>query len=225
MTPLSQSDTGFQPVKNIFKPLDKNTEIVRRGRNLPHWEQTNCTYFVTFRLADSLPQTELEKLSEEKEIWLCRHPEPWTAEDRKEYYRRFASRVDRWLDAGHGSCVLKDPETGHIVESALHHFDGDRYFLDEFVVMPNHVHVLFMPIGDHSLGSILHSWKSFTANRINKLLNRSGTLWMDESFGHIVRSWERLEFFREYIRQNPAKTDLRKDHYIHGRGNFGIRRQ
>lgn len=224
VTPSSQCDTGFQPVDNIFKPLNKDAEILRRSRNLPHWEQAGCTYFVTFRLADSLPQAELKKLTEEKEIWLRHHPEPWTVEEWKAYHRRFTARVQRWLDAGYGSCALKDPEIGRIVESALHYFDGDRYFLDKFVVMPNHVHVLFMPIGGHRLESILHSWKSFTANRINKRLNRSGTFWMDESFDHVIRSWEYLERFREYVRQNPEKAGLRKGRYIQGCGRLGIRR-
>ena len=132
VTPSSQgdSDADFQSANNTFKPLDKDAEIVRRSRDLPHWEQVACTYFVTFRLADSLPQSELERLREEKEIWLRHHPKPWTVEDKETYRHRFTSRVHRWLDAGYGSCALKDPDIGRIVESALRHFDGDRYFLD-----------------------------------------------------------------------------------------------
>jgi len=228
--PVILCDTDILSVENndnnnIFRPLNKDEGIMRRRRNLPHWEQTGRTYFVTFHLADSLPQTELRKLMEEKEIWLRHHPKPWSAGEWKAYHRRFTSRIQKWLDAGYGSCALRDPDIGGIMESALRYFDGQRYFLDEFTVMPNHVHVLFMPIGDYHLDSILHSWKSFTANRINKRLNRSGTFWMDESFDHVVRSWEHLERFREYVRQNPAKAGLQEGHYIQGCGKFGIRRQ
>ena len=60
----------------------------------------------------------------------------------------------------------------------LRHFDRDRYLLDAYVVMPNHVHALVEPIGQHSMADILRSWKSFTANAINRALDRRGTVWM-----------------------------------------------
>ena len=98
--------------------------------------------------------------------------------------------------------MLVRPEIRELVESALRHFDNDRYKLLDCVVMPNHVHVVVTPFGEHLLSSIVHSWKSFTANRINAVLGRRGAFWQKESFDHIVRSAESLQKFREYIEAN-----------------------
>ena len=110
------------------------------------------------------------------------------------------------MDNGHGSCVLANSDCKNIVEEALSHFNNQRYHLDKYVIMPNHVHVIVIPIKGWELSGILHSWKSFTANAINKVLNRQGELWMHESFDHIIRSPEQLERIRNYIENNPKAT-------------------
>jgi REP element-mobilizing transposase RayT len=81
-------------------------------------------------------------------------------------------------------------------------FDGERYELGEFIVMPNHVHAIVATIGDHQLSPILHSWKSFSAHKFNRILSSSGRIWLPESFDHIVRSAEHLAKFETYIRNN-----------------------
>ena len=91
------------------------------------------------------------------------------------------------------------------MESSLMHFDGTRYELGEFVVMPNHVHAVVAPIGAHQLTRILHDWKSFSAHQFNRVLTSSGRIWHRESFDHIVRSAEALAKFDTYIRNNPKK--------------------
>lgn len=209
-------------MNNVFKLLNRHAEIRQRRRNLPHWQQPGVTYFVTFRAADSLPQSKLRDLNEQKDAWLQQHPEPWSERERDEYHRRFTEKVQSWLDAGYGACVLRSFALNTLVGSALAYFDGDRYTLDEFVVMPNHVHVILMPAEGRALEGILHSWKSFTANRINRELGRSGLFWMDESYDHAVRSWEQLEHYRRYIRQNPAKAGLREGAFLLGKGKMGI---
>jgi hypothetical protein len=120
-------------------------------RNLPHWTQKNATYFVTFRLADSIPQTKLRQLSDEREEWLKRHKQPLTNSQKAEYHRFFSQKVDDWLDAGMGECHLKNPQVAEIVATALPYFHGDRYNLGDYVIMPNHVHVLVTPLGNHQL--------------------------------------------------------------------------
>ncbi len=191
--------TGF------FDPF-ASVEISRR--NLPHWRQGGVTYFVTFRLADSLPQEKLEQLRIEREKWLKTHHEPLSNADKQEYWRLFSKKVEDWLDAGIGSCVLRDPKVAKIVADALQHFDGERYKLGEWVVMPNHVHLLVTPKNGHELTDILHSWKSFTANEINELTGASGAFWQHESYDHIVRSQEELERIEQYIRDNPRKAGI-----------------
>lgn len=188
-----------------FHYFDPDEPIENLSGNLPHWRQSGVTYFVTFRLADSLPEEKLRSWALERDAWIKAHPEPHTAELRREFYELFPARLQRWLDQGHGSCVLAIPGIKRIVENALHYFEGLRYRLDEFVVMPNHVHVLVTPAKEQTLSRILHSWKSFTASKINSRLQTSGTLWRKESFDHIVRSPEGLVLIREYIRNNPRK--------------------
>lgn len=100
---------------------------------------------MTFRLADALPQERLDQWREEMSHWMQQRPEPHDDATRREFYEKFPARVQRWLDAGYGSCVFSMDEPREIVEKALRHFDGDRYSLDEYVVAANHVHVLVTP--------------------------------------------------------------------------------
>lgn len=163
---LEQQRRDAAATLNYFDP---NEPVAFLTGDLPHWRQDGATYFVTFRLADSLPQEKLAEWRTERDQWLGQHPEPHDETTRKEYYEKFPQQLQRWLDAGSGSCVLALPEVKELVESALRHFNGTRYKLDEFVVAPNHVHVLVAPLGEHQLSAILHSWKSFTAHEILKV--------------------------------------------------------
>jgi type I restriction enzyme R subunit len=185
-------------------PVDR-----KQGANLPHWNQAGAIYFVTFRLADSLPQEKLKIYSQERELWLVNNPEPHSPEQKADYFERFPKRLQEWVDAGYGSMILKDPAANRIVTDAIRHFEGARYTLDEFVVAANHVHALLTPKEGHELGEILHSWKSFTAKEILKLpvaarLSTKPTVWQKESWDHIVRSERSLEKFREYIRAHRS---------------------
>ncbi len=149
--------------------FDRDAPVSNLAGNLPHWRQPGVTYFVTFRLADALPQERLNQWRQELDDWMHQHPEPHDEATRREFYDRFPARLQRWLDASYGSCVLSMPEVRSIVENALRHFNGERYDLDEFAVASNHVHVLVTPLGEHELSDILHSWKSFTAHEILKV--------------------------------------------------------
>jgi len=191
--------------KETFHPLDAASRIDKTRRHLPHWKQEGATYFVTFRLADALPHMELEKWKRELELWHDCHPQPWDYKTFLDYELRFQEGPEKWLDQGHGECLLADESVRNTVSGALRHFHGERYVLDHFVVMPNHVHVLVKPLPGHDLGGILHSWKSFTSHAINKSLGRNGTLWMEESYDRIVRDWDALKGLRKYIVANPAK--------------------
>jgi REP element-mobilizing transposase RayT len=207
-----EGGTGVPPVdpsSQLFQPFDRSQPVETTRRNLPHWQQEGTTYFVTFRLGDSLPQAKLKQWKQEREAWLERNPSPWSEAQQAEYAERFPRRLNQWLDAGEGSCLLAGATAGQIVEDALRRFDGERYILDHYVVMPNHVHALAAPKPGFNLSGILHTWKSFTAHEINKALIHKGTLWFDESYDHIVRSREQLGFYRSYIRENSEKARLR----------------
>ncbi len=169
-------------------------------------------YFVTFRTADSVPQTKLSAWREERETWLKYHQEPWSEHEAREYYQRFSARMDAWLDAGMGDCPMREYGASEIVAHALKFFDGNRYDLGEWVMMPNHVHAVCAPLEGYELSEILHSWKSYTSNNINALLGKEGKLWQEESFNQILRSPEHLYNVECYIRRNPEKARIRVHH-------------
>jgi REP element-mobilizing transposase RayT len=183
--------------------------IKNQGAHLPHWHQDGVLYFITFRLADSLPQEKLKIFTQEKEVWLNQNPEPHNSEQKAEYYERFVMRIQQWLDLGYGSMILRDKEAKSLVTNVIQYFDGSRYRLDTFVVAANHVHALLMPQGDHTLSNILHSWKSFSAKELLKLpiaaqLTTAPKVWQKESWDHIVRSKSSLNKFREYIQAHSS---------------------
>ena len=211
--PLSQTGVGKPPLRSntFFNP---NAEIDVRQNRLPHWQQGEAWVFVTWRLGDSLPKAKLDQWKEERAIWLSHHPEPWDEKTETEYHDRFSRQIDEWLDQGSGSCVLKDPANAKIVADALRNFDRERYEIASFVVMPNHVHVLFRPLGDHALAEILKSWKGFTAREINKRLGKSGALWQDEYWDRLIRNERHYFKVAEYIRENPVKAKVREGQFI-----------
>jgi hypothetical protein len=180
----------------FFNPY---AEIQVNAANLPHWRQDGVLYFVTFRLADSLPAEKIRSLQLELEAWLRTHPEPRSPEDEQEYWTLFGARTQQFLDAGHGECLLASPEGRGFVEEALRHFDGERHELGKFTVAPNHVHVLVRPLPGYELSGILASWKSCLSLRINRHLGRQGALWQKESYDHIVRSASALWHIERYI--------------------------
>jgi len=179
--------------------FDPDEPVANLIGNLPHWRQKGVTYFVTFRSADALPQVKLKQWNQELLAWLRSHPEPHDPDTRREFYERFPKRMQEWLDASYGECLLRIRENREQVETALRQFDGQRYSLDVFTVAPNHVHVLVSPLSGYELSDILHSWKSYTSNQINHRHSRAGAFWQKESFDHIVRNPASLERFREYI--------------------------
>ena len=146
---MRDEDARKPEARATFIGFDEFADVDIARRNLPHWQQVGKTYFVTFRLADSIPATKLSQLEDERRVWLNANPEPWTAEQRQAYYERFSAKIDEWLDAGSGSCVLKDERAAKVVADALIHFDGERYDLGAWVVMPNHVHVVVTPRDGH----------------------------------------------------------------------------
>ena len=211
---------GPNPDISPLNYFDPEAPIGFLSGDLPHWRQEGVTYFVTFRLADSLPEAKLTQWRRERDAWMAKHPEPHDESTRIEYYEMFPQRLQEWLDAGSGSCVLAMTEVGKVVTRALHHFDGVRYRLHESVVAPNHVHAIVFPSGGHSLSRILHSWKSFTAHEISKIekavclmrefqsaewSHRSSdelSVWQKETFDHIVRNAASMDKFRKYIQSH-----------------------
>jgi putative transposase len=211
----NEGGTGVPPVKETgmatsptpyFEELEN---ITIHHRNLPHWQQAGKHYFVTWRLADSLPAQLVRNWKSEAGSWLSTRRQPLSTEDEKEFHKIFSDRMESFLDEGRGECLLAVPATAKILHKTLLHFDGSRYALLAHVVMPNHVHVLFRLEEGQDLGKTIHSWKSFTAHEINKVLGRQGTLWQDEYHDRIVRSEEHLHRLVDYIVENPKKAGVK----------------
>ncbi|MGH8563858.1 MAG: REP-associated tyrosine transposase [Gammaproteobacteria bacterium] len=167
-------------------------EARRRSRGyLPHLERAFGTYFVTFRLDGSLPADVL--------AWLVAPDESADARTRHE-------KIDAWLDGGNGERWLLEPGVAKIVVNALRHFDGDRYTLHAWCVMPNHVHVVLT--AKEGLAAILHSWKSYSAKQANRLLGLSGAFWQREYYDHLIRDEDDFTWCVEYTLNNPVKAGL-----------------
>jgi type I restriction enzyme R subunit len=219
--PLGNEGRGLESPLSIFNSqesprsfFDAQGVIDVTTNHLPHWQQGQVWVFVTWRLGDSLPKTKLEQWKAEREVWMKHHPETWDEKTETEYHNRFSRQIDDWLDQGSGSCVLKEPACARIVADALRHFDGERYELASFVVMPNHVHVLFRPLGAHALPEIVKSWKGFTAREINQRIGKTGALWQDEYWDRLIRNQRHFFKVEQYIRENPAKAKLRDGQFL-----------
>ena len=176
-----------------------------RGR-LPHWEADDADYFVTFRLRDSLPVPIVRQLLIER-AHLVQTAQ--TDAEQVAIDKAFAVRLDSYLDAGYGACILR--EHASVVASALRHFDGVRYEVHAWCVMPNHVHVLFHLASGRDLSRVVHSWKWFTAHKIGL-----GVIWQREYFDRVIRSPEDFRETRRYILENPIKAGLRDWPWVGG---------
>ena len=197
-----------------FRGFDQYGEVRVTRHHLPHWTQDGVTYFVTFRLGDSVPLALQQQWREEREIWLRFHPEPLAPNVEAEYRERFTEQQDEWLDRGMGECHLRQPEIRREVESCLLHFDDARYDLDAFVVMPNHVHALLAPREGWAPFDLLKGIKGVSARNCNRRLRRTGkAFWMEDAYNRVVRNLAELSAFRQYIEANPAKANLRPDEY------------
>lgn len=211
-------------VHMTFQPLNPHESVHVHRERLPHWRQWGTTYFVTARLADSIPAIAAENWRMKRDAWLRSHhlSSPGQLESlpdavRQEYHREFTGRFHELLDAGHGACYFSDPSSAFLLVERFIERAGADYHLDGWVIMPNHIHALVEPIGDAQLGDILQKWKGGSARTINQRLQRTGALWQREFFDHIVRSEAQRDHFRRYIGTNPEKAGL-SNGYVLGVG-------
>lgn len=118
------------------------------------------------------------------------------------------ARTEEHLNAGYGTCYLRDPRIARLVEDALLHFDGVRYRMIAWVIMPNHVHVLIEMLEGYALSDIVHSWKSYTAKEANRILGRTGQFWFREYFDRYIRDERHFANTIQYIHNNPVNAGL-----------------
>ena len=217
-----------------FVPFDRyKAARIYRG-NLPHWRQKGATYFVTCRLGDSLPAPILTRWKMEQQHWLKSHGITWDPNGRwkcsferlgqaeqREFERRFTYAIQRYLDNGYGRCLLRQPRLRALADDAFAYYHRSRFWLGDYVCMPNHCHALMIPIADEELEGLLGSIKSYSARRINQKAGRTGEiLWQRETYDHIVRDLDQLGAFRRYITENSVKANLSEGEFTYHRADW-----
>jgi putative transposase len=208
--------------------FDPKTEWFIREHFRSHWSQVGAVIFITFRTYDSIPRAVLQQWDREKQDWLrlsghdaINH---WSVvvpnlneKDRADFFKRFNRCREDFLDTCYGRCLLRRPELARIVADSLLHFDGQRYRMGDFVVMPTHVHLLAAFPTAEALKEQCDSWLHYTARQINQAMREKGKFWQQEPFDHLVRSLEQYEHLRRYTADNPRKAGLKTGEYLYRR--------
>jgi REP element-mobilizing transposase RayT len=214
----NEPNRGLERVKFQLRAdgiLDEPPSPLRAGIHtrgyLPHVKYEGASYFVTFRLVDSLPKEVLLRFEREHGEALRRLPAEALPGQAEAIHRALRRNIERYLDQGAGECHLRRPEIADMVAGALRHFHGEHYLLDDWVVMPNHVHVILWPMPNFTLSEILKSRKRHTARQANLILGRTGeSFWQRESYDHWIRNDDEKARIRRYIRMNPVNARLCK---------------
>ena len=213
-----------------FVPFDKHEAVRFYRRHLPHWRQAGATYFVTFRLHDSIPQEAIERLEHEESAWLKARGidgasgrkaaiERLSKTDRYQFHRHLNRLREQVHDAGHGECWLRQPDVIAQLRTQIFADDDNVSHVGDFVIMPNHVHMLIVPDG-RELEVCMKRIKGSSATLCNRILDRSGTFWQADTFDHIVRNVAQLARYRNYIADNPTNAGIQIHEQAHYRAEW-----
>ncbi len=217
--PDPESSHSIADLQGAVQPRFGEVKIRQRGY-LPHWERASGLYFLTFHLADSLPKQVLEKMRERRDLLeaAARAGAHVSPKQKNQSEKWSASGIEELADRGAGSCSLRHPRVGELAGNALRFWDGKRYRLVAWCVMPNHVHVVCRLIAGEELATILHSWKSYTAHRANAILGRKGAFWAREYYDRLIRDGEELARAIRYVVSNPERAGLKDWKWVWGAG-------
>ena len=188
------------------RPPNMEHRLKYKPKRLPHWDFGDVAQTITYRLADSVSQSEYDKIQVEANNVL--------PEQRDRYVR---TCVEKFIHENrYGSCCLNNPHAAKIVIDAWYFYAGDWYDLYEWVVMGNHVHVLIRQYEGHRLGDIVGSWKSYTSKKISFLLNLPQPIWREGYWDRMIRDEGHFEKAKQYILNNPQKSGYNNWPYISG---------
>lgn len=194
--------------------------------DLPHLQLVGATFFVTFRLYNSLPSVFLKKLRDQLDAkiievksskWLDMNKEIY--KHQRWYFQQYDNALDKVIN---GVDYLKDKDVAQILGNRLHLYDGELYHLLAYCIMSNHVHILIdtsiqlkdgddldRTLGNYvQLDKIMGLIKGGSSYEINQILGRSGRLWQKESYDHYVRDGKELTRIIWYIVNNPVKARM-----------------
>jgi REP element-mobilizing transposase RayT len=221
---MAKPVAGPQPetaavVQGAAQPRFGEVRIRQRGR-LPHWEKDAGLYFITFRLADSLPKAVLEKIGERRRILMAaKQTGAHLLPSQEVLVAEFSPvKLEEYFDRGAGACSLRDARIGELMANALRFWEGKRYRLLAWCVMPNHVHVVCRLLPGQGLSKVLQGWKSFTARKANVILGRSGAFWQREYYDRLIRDGDELERAVGYVVRNPERAGLKGWKWVWGAG-------
>ena len=203
---VSQGGTGNLPVSvkqegKSTRPVSEIKDWHQRFHSVPHREN-KALQSITFRLYDSLPKEVIEEIKLKLDI------KKEDSSYNSSQYQRLRQKIAEYEDAGYGQCFLRDERIAAVMQNTLKHFDGERYQLICWCIMPNHVHVLIEVNEGWSLSRIMHGWRSYTANEANRILGRTGKFWMEEYYDRYIRNDNHLQKTINYILNNPANAGL-----------------
>ena len=187
-------------------------------RRLPHIQPPGAIFFITFRLAGSIPASVLRALVEERKRieQLCAKIANNTERNRRENleHRRLFGKIDKVLDSANADPLwLRNAAIAQLVCDSLHHLDHQKYTLEAFCIMANHVHLVCTPLAIddenyQAISRIMHSIKLHTALHANRILGHTGDLWQHENYDHIVRDEAEYKRIIAYVLNNPVKAGL-----------------
>jgi REP element-mobilizing transposase RayT len=198
-------------VQGAIQPGFGQVRIRQRGR-LPHWEKDAGLYFITFHLADSLPRPVLDKIAERHRILLAaKRLRAHLSPSQQVFIAEYSpAKLEEYFDSGSGACSLRDPHISELMAAALRFWEGKRYRLVAWCVMPNHVHVVCRLLPGQELSKVLQGWKSFTSRKANAILGQSGAFWQREYYDRLIRDEDELERAIRYVVSNPKRAGLKE---------------
>jgi len=215
------SSAGVPPaVAGASRPRFGEVKIRDRGR-LPHWEKEGATYFITCRLADSLPKSVLDRIESDRRAIVATANQlhrALSADERRKIQRLSTPVIEQFLDTGAGACYLRNPRIAEGLANTMRHFDQKRYRLFAWCIMPNHLHVVVRLLPGENLSAVVHSWKSFSAKQANRILGAHGAFWQREYYDHLIRGEEEFERAMRYVAENPEKANLKNWKWVWVRG-------
>ena len=210
------------------------TELVKtkyKSNALPHIQPIGATFFVTFRLFDTLPKSYLNKFKEDRNLKIAflKREKPIgyqnkIANEQKKYFKIY----DEALDKMHNNIrFLEHPNIAKETIKQLHKYDGKWYDLIAYCIMPNHVHFLIdtrlqlekfnfddeVIIKNYTpLYKIIQRIKGASARHSNLLLDREGiSFWQRDYFDYFIRNNQEFQRIMAYILENPVKANLVKN--------------
>ena len=192
-----------------MRTYEAGAVAIHKRARLPHWDTAHGIQFITFHLADAIPERVRRQIELEADVQLSalRSVGKGTDAERRGVAAFVRAKLQEALDVGVGERVLAKPHVAELVSKAFEHFDSVRYQLIAWCVMPNHVHAVLIQRGI-SISEVIHSWKSFSAKRINSVLGRTGELWQKDYWDHVIRNSRELERTVAYVMNNPSKAGL-----------------